>query len=1441
MKSKKKVSKNETEDPVVFLGRLPLWISEQKTVHVFSKSHEILIKSLPSSSILYEYRLMKNSFVNKLVNESSQNEESDKRLTRSTGQKLDVDFNAKLPDDRNYNSGVLGACSDPFLGFESCHHAIYLSNSEAFQFLSNVEDKIDFVFSLVVTDIDCTFEKQEGSGSSENKYKPKVSSDESHLVEHNKRLDENASVPLINSLGQANVQNDDISNHIVANGQLSPQKVDCSKDFCRLGCMCESLKAKRKRTHCGHADCMFSKKCLGPSSTSSDSSKLTLLSKQSKSPEGEVMPAKRTRKPPKRWLEEEEELEYLAEIKKRSRMLAAASPSSVNKSAGEDDSRVLDSEGKLTGTNRKCVENNLMNSLSSYKESIPLPKRPLNMAMKSTSGRLGHQPKKVIRNNAGMSLTGNFCSDGILKGNNKSPSGAHSLKNTSPKDACKSGTSGENLIMGVISRQYFRNYKEYRRFILSEEVRENEIAYICTSLLSPLQSNSIRLIKWLELEAKVRQGSAYMWLSQVPKCVAKVFVTERDTPPCTNSINLKNVENVCNIQSSIDYFFQLFKNHPDQYICCILSCQGYSWEIKGNLNMKTKSSDRIIFKIMRSSVKGVKELTFENGGKKILITESSTFGKAEDAALCDHYVLESEINEIPEPDIYLYDSNYVHFVEKLKPSPRSSSELDWYCLNLDKSFDKIIVDKSNIIATYPQMLYALQLSKQRNIAVRISCHNGSNYMFNNQVWKQGVYADYSLSEISVRIGPYHSNEVPDIRAFVKVDGIFCRTVLKLSKEPLNVEAMPRVINKENKLPHDKLNESLLSCDTNPKAQTVEKGKVEFNCPQLISSSLNGSNALATTSYNISDPNSIVSGPIEYKYGGLHLKEVLPEPNASEPGFNIRIESVLGNWSGFDDIANPVSADGPDIKDAVVANDPADSNKLHTEYVESGYLVSEIPNLKAIAVTKGGWFPEESNKIVIVDPSWSMKNISLTFASVEDASIYLGSISRVKLYPDNLEIQWTFVEDSVFFINYRAKKSKRFFDIRNLTEDQFITANGVFSYNEVCSDSLPQYGLKLEDNRRLLEYRRRREIRDAKNELISLLPSPKTDVLVKVIHRSRQLIRSLQEGEKDLLEQFILENNYKTKLLSVLRKKCPGEKMYQIFEQLEKISRPHTDTNLNYDGAYRSSTLIEPTCQVSQKGSQTPVPKKNKARALGSNSKELPKPSASLPPKSRVKSTFENRKVSKSVESQVPSMKVVRSSPLKYKTTLPCVKSVKDLSKTRSVFSGRYVSAATKRSLRKYNFIIPCLARKNHFALTKPRDMSFEVCNDEYQKIPLNSTFSEIMVEEQGETDKNPPVPKSMESFEEMNLDLDPETSVFEPTHEYIVKEETMSISDESEECETNGNMTEGLLLGKSDPLRDHGTFANPQSSIVHLEVSRDSRSVDQEKDSYSGESFIDVG
>ncbi|XP_046407404.1 uncharacterized protein LOC124172042 [Ischnura elegans] len=146
----------KTVNVVVRLGRLPEWISEQKTVKVLIKSQEYVITSLQSSLPWKEYRIM-NSFCGKnLLPSQNQDLVNGQRLTHSTGGNVTVNFMGKLPDDINYCCKIIGACINPFLGFDLCHHAIYLLKNEAFQCLTKVQENMDFVLSMAITEAQCS-------------------------------------------------------------------------------------------------------------------------------------------------------------------------------------------------------------------------------------------------------------------------------------------------------------------------------------------------------------------------------------------------------------------------------------------------------------------------------------------------------------------------------------------------------------------------------------------------------------------------------------------------------------------------------------------------------------------------------------------------------------------------------------------------------------------------------------------------------------------------------------------------------------------------------------------------------------------------------------------------------------------------------------------------------------------------------------------------------------------------------------------------------------------------------------------------------------------------------------------------------------------------------------------------------------------------------------
>ncbi|XP_046405095.1 uncharacterized protein LOC124170418 [Ischnura elegans] len=147
---------SKTDNVVVHLGRLPEWISEQKTVKVLIKSKECVITSLLSSITWKEYRFM-NSFCGKnLLPSQNQDLVNGQRLTHSTGGNVTVNFMAKLPDDINYCCKVIGSCINPFFGFDLCHHAIDLLNNEAFQCLRKVKENMDFVLSMAITEAQCS-------------------------------------------------------------------------------------------------------------------------------------------------------------------------------------------------------------------------------------------------------------------------------------------------------------------------------------------------------------------------------------------------------------------------------------------------------------------------------------------------------------------------------------------------------------------------------------------------------------------------------------------------------------------------------------------------------------------------------------------------------------------------------------------------------------------------------------------------------------------------------------------------------------------------------------------------------------------------------------------------------------------------------------------------------------------------------------------------------------------------------------------------------------------------------------------------------------------------------------------------------------------------------------------------------------------------------------
>ncbi|XP_046407946.1 uncharacterized protein LOC124172545 [Ischnura elegans] len=149
----------KTVNVVVRLGRLPEWISEQKTVKVLIKSQEYVITSLQSSLPWKEYRIM-NSFCGKnLLPSQNQDLVNGQRLTHSTGGNVTVNFMGKLPDDINYSCKIIGACINPFLGFDFCHHATYLLNNEAFQCLRKVQENMDFVLGMAITEAQCSDEE----------------------------------------------------------------------------------------------------------------------------------------------------------------------------------------------------------------------------------------------------------------------------------------------------------------------------------------------------------------------------------------------------------------------------------------------------------------------------------------------------------------------------------------------------------------------------------------------------------------------------------------------------------------------------------------------------------------------------------------------------------------------------------------------------------------------------------------------------------------------------------------------------------------------------------------------------------------------------------------------------------------------------------------------------------------------------------------------------------------------------------------------------------------------------------------------------------------------------------------------------------------------------------------------------------------------------------
>ncbi|XP_046394043.1 uncharacterized protein LOC124161863 isoform X2 [Ischnura elegans] len=1059
MRYKRKSSVNpKTDNAVVHLGRLPKWISEQKTVKVLIKSQGCVITSLPSSPVWKEYRTM-NSFCGKNLSQSpNQNLVDGRRLTRSTGGDVKVDFMAKLPDDRNYRCKILGACSDQFLGFELRHHAIYLLNNDAFPCLSELQDKVDFVLAMAITEARCSDEGCSECPLVEDAPELTASNAGGSMGRHRKLQGKEGKPKKCGQLVRVKRKGAQCSSSL--NVPLRKGKEECGKDFCRLGCMCDSLKAKRKRVHCGHADCMFSKHCIrGPNFTPRDSSRLTLLSAEAKSPEMEGGLAKRQRRPPKRWLEEEEEHDILAEVKKKSKLFVQKSPPKSKEAEEAESASELTTDTNHPEINEKSSE---PNSVDSHDESAFKLKRPICVAIKSISGKQRFK-SSLFRYSVPDEPYKAHCSH---EGN---PGGESSSNFYSPQrdtHADKPSCSKDSSYQDISLKKYFRNYKEYRKFFASGEVTDSQIACMLSSSLSPARVNCMVLMKWDVLEKMVKERLAYLWISQIPKCPVKIMVTDRDSPPDLTSTNLAKVENVGGFVSSVDYLFHLYKNNPERYGCCILSCHGLHWEIKGNLNLRTKLSERILIKVMRSCSKAFNELTFDNGGKRILICDSSSVSYTEEALgdndATDEAVVESEINEIPEPDIQVYDpaavqstgspvcrarnsahsentpsspvslavendlpspssedttsasethrqaspdstvSEKSHEEEVISPSPQSKPlvvpapaskgflDLSWYCLNLDRSFDKIIIDKPHFSATYTQMVYALRVSKERDIAVRVSCSSGSNYLFNNQIWKQGVYADYMISDISVKVGPYYNYEVPEIRAFVKVNGILIRTHVELSKEPLTPETMPRVSRTDSRTParqtaqpsvsllkssssrgmseassFGKNIESLstrrgidpLNRTTERPTSVGEKRTATDDLP-VVTSTVNESLTQVDTIDETDDPCSMSSVTIK-KEPREEMDSELSDESKSD--FSMKIESVQGNWSGFDDIMNPTHDDSTDFGACIVAKECTDSSETTMKSLlhVSGAAVSVVvPSSSNLAVVQKEILPTE---------------------------------------------------------------------------------------------------------------------------------------------------------------------------------------------------------------------------------------------------------------------------------------------------------------------------------------------------------------------------------------------------------------------------------------------------------------------------------------------------
>ncbi|KAG8223727.1 hypothetical protein J437_LFUL003633 [Ladona fulva] len=989
--------------PIVVLERLPSWIVKDRTIKLSHRasplketaqqlidsriSEEEILNRKEELQLRRKYKSM--SDLSTLIHYDLQKEKElvvdRRRITRSFGEEIKIDYMAKLPDERDvkfkkpendeqlpffgfnipfgflglpdhylvYRSIInkskqLGFLIDPNLGtgnlVEKSESLYFMGDCNPFRsrpVISQVErDKISPTKILEIASVNRNIHSQYSKSQQRSESHDtffSASPEKTQEVENlTLEFEPNPSVDYASNLSKKQIPRHSPSNLSysavdsssvysecdanvidVAENDINIKQTEsegsaCGKDFCRLGCICESLEVrKRVKEHCGHEGCMFSSSCCKNSLRSStDRTKMSILEYiDISSSEEELVRSKRKRKLPARLLQEEIICNPLSLGGKKQCYDSNISLLPEEKSRKITECRVVLNRFHLSGANVRCLYH--------FKQNCPclrdkLLEKPRNVALKSTSGRLQLNSQIIVGHSqihqhgcyfrtlgSGPVLktpkTPALKSSVYMPGMNQyrstiiypqAPSKVNKSNSFSNGiiDAADSLVMREDLNRGGTLRYFFNSMADFQCTLSQGKMKCSDLEKICSESLTYLPKGAVQIMKLSLLKEMLRKELAYLWMMHLPRGRAHVFLSKENKAPGVACQRVRDLDELSKLPSHIMTLFASTEKDNDHLMSCIQISQSYFWQITGTIsfvknNSNTSKTGTVVTKItdsrplwsagtQKKMPKGPNPVNFIplGSGNYRAINTSSNLKKLKVMS--------------PTTSNLFNHSQPSNVAAKSQPPVSSNSSTSqrpianyrvWYNLDLNKPFDELRVKANNFRITRLRLQQLFSLARSRKSFVRVSF---SSSKCQPRKPLPGILVYPTERNYSVKLGPFPLNKQNGVKTFKYVNGDLIETNSYLT--------ISRVIARD-KFQHEYKTEGKIS-------KTVEKVKWENSKDEEITQNVNKAGEVT-------------------KMINPKVSEIVSTKDA-DPGLTIVIQDVQGHYDTFNDIPSPTKSAVP---------------------------------------------------------------------------------------------------------------------------------------------------------------------------------------------------------------------------------------------------------------------------------------------------------------------------------------------------------------------------------------------------------------------------------------------------------------------------------------------------------------------------------------------------